>query len=391
MVKYNLAILLAVALFASCEKETVSNNSSTDFNLDSMVPTSARAGDTVILYGKNFSFDLAEAAILIGNDSTKLVHKTESTLSFVVQNKFSDTTVNLHVNSEVIEGFPLEYRYIAVVTTIAGTGDAGLRNGAGFEANFRCPWGLALDGNILYVADNYNHRIRTIDLSDSGFYVNDINPTIAGFYNPYNIAVDTANHSLFVTNFHDKVLKVDAQGTPNVIYTSSSLTTSTGIAVGPDKMVYVGDNIGNRIFKIDQNGANRSEVCSMVLPRRLLFDNNGHLYAINGHIMRVKQDGSLEHFEQDVQFQGWEFVIDKSGDFIQADHFTNKIQKVDRSTGKVTTIAGSGKAQDVDGIGTAASFNGPMSIVMDTAGDLYVSTYNFDTDGGNRIRKITFQ
>lgn len=384
--------MLACLFFVSCEKEMIKNEARSEITLDSIFPTSARIGDTVSLFGTGFSFNPEEARIMLGSDSARLVDKTDTSIRFIVQKKFESETTSLHIgDSLIVPGFPLSYRYIAVVSTIAGNGDDYLRDGLGRFASFKCPWGLAIDGNKLYVADNYNHRVRTIDLADPDYNVSSIDPTVAGFYNPYNIAVDTLNHALFVTNFNDKVLKIDAQQVPTVIYTSAELKTSTGIAVGPDKMVYVGDNIGNKLFKIDQNGQNRSEVCPMVLPRRILFDTNGDLYAINGHIMQVLSNGTLKHFEQDVQFNGWEFVVDKNGDFIQADHFTNKIQKVDRETGKVTIIAGSGLAMDKDGIGTEAAFDGPMSIAIDAVGNLYVSTYNFDTRGGNRIRKITFE
>lgn len=52
-----------------------------------------------------------------------------------------------------------------VVTTIAGDGSAGYKNGTGSEAQFNEPKGIALgsDGKI-YIADRANHRIRTITL-----------------------------------------------------------------------------------------------------------------------------------------------------------------------------------------------------------------------------------
>jgi len=51
-----------------------------------------------------------------------------------------------------------------VLSTIAGSGTAGLRDGVGTEAQFRAPPGVAVDssGNI-YIADQYNHRIRKIE------------------------------------------------------------------------------------------------------------------------------------------------------------------------------------------------------------------------------------
>lgn len=51
--------------------------------------------------------------------------------------------------------------------------------------------------------------------------------------------------------------------------------------------------------------------------------------------------------------------------------------------GSVSTLAGSGAAGAADGSGTAATFNGPSGIALDTAGNLYVA----DTSN-HRIRKV---
>ena len=51
-----------------------------------------------------------------------------------------------------------------VVTTLAGSGTAGDKNGTGTTAQFRNPYAVAVDssGNV-YVADFRNHRIRKIE------------------------------------------------------------------------------------------------------------------------------------------------------------------------------------------------------------------------------------
>lgn len=49
--------------------------------------------------------------------------------------------------------------------TIIGTGEQGYVDGTYGQAQFDNPQGLALDGNVLYVADTGNHAIREIDLS----------------------------------------------------------------------------------------------------------------------------------------------------------------------------------------------------------------------------------
>ena len=45
-----------------------------------------------------------------------------------------------------------------------GNGKPGLQDGDFLTAEFKKPQGLALDGNILYVADTENHAVRQIDL-----------------------------------------------------------------------------------------------------------------------------------------------------------------------------------------------------------------------------------
>ncbi|VDA99937.1 hypothetical protein S1OALGB6SA_1011, partial [Olavius algarvensis spirochete endosymbiont] len=52
-----------------------------------------------------------------------------------------------------------------VVSTIAGTGTRGSADGAGTTALFDSPDGVAVNssGNVVYVADTGNHRIRKIE------------------------------------------------------------------------------------------------------------------------------------------------------------------------------------------------------------------------------------
>ncbi len=49
---------------------------------------------------------------------------------------------------------------------IAGSGKEGFKDGSFAEAQFSDPQGMALDGEILYVADRKNHMIRALNLKD---------------------------------------------------------------------------------------------------------------------------------------------------------------------------------------------------------------------------------
>ena len=65
----------------------------------------------------------------------------------------------------------------ARVSDLAGKGASGYFNGAGADAQFSSPMGLALrDGSTLYVAEFNNHRIRAVDLASPNKTVS----TIAG-------------------------------------------------------------------------------------------------------------------------------------------------------------------------------------------------------------------
>lgn len=79
----------------------------------------------------------------------------------------------------------------------------------------------------------------------------------------------------------------------------------------------------------------------------------------------------------------WGVALDSSRNLYVADKDNNRIRKV-TSAGVVTTLAGSATKGATDGTGTAASFNNPTGVAVDTAGNVYVTDY-----GNNEIRKIT--
>jgi serine/threonine protein kinase, bacterial len=75
-------------------------------------------------------------------------------------------------------------------------------------------------------------------------------------------------------------------------------------------------------------------------------------------------------------------AVNQAGTLYVADQTSNKIRKISPG-GTVTTVAGSGKAGSLDGTGVAASFSSPCGVAIDKIGNLYVADL-----GNNLIRKV---
>jgi hypothetical protein len=95
--------------------------------------------------------------------------------------------------------------------------------------------------------------------------------------------------------------------------------------------------------------------------------------------------GSTDGTDSSARFNGpWDVKVDDSGNFYVADTTNNTIRKI-TPAGVVTTFAGSaGNEGSADGAGSTARFNQPGGIATDSAGNVYVA----DTDN-NTIRRIT--
>jgi serine/threonine-protein kinase len=93
----------------------------------------------------------------------------EATFSAPVGIALAASGVLYVADSDEEDPHPLRVRAVTpdgTVTTVAGSSQAGYKDGLGLDAQFKSPASLAVDsaGNV-YVADPGNHRVRKIVLN----------------------------------------------------------------------------------------------------------------------------------------------------------------------------------------------------------------------------------
>ncbi|WP_310558314.1 putative Ig domain-containing protein [Flavobacterium sp.] len=212
-----------------------------------------------------------------------------------------------------------------VLTTLAGSGSYGTKDGTGSSASFGNLNGAAVDnvGNV-YVTDADFNKIRKI--TPTGIVT-----TLAG-----SGAIGSA----------------DGAGV------AASFNYPTGIAVDSSGNIYVADTGNNIVRKITPAGIVTT------------FAGSGISGDINGVNLSAR-------FNRPTGI-----AIDISGNIYIADWLSNKIRKI--TAGVVSTFAGRGGIGDVDGPSNVAIFNSPIGLTVDINGNVYVA----DRDN-NKIRKIT--
>ncbi|WP_260837469.1 hypothetical protein [Microbacterium sp. SLBN-146] len=265
----------------------------------------------------------------------------------------------------------------------AGSGGAGFANGAGSVAKFSTPWGIAVSpSGWLYVADAFNHRIRTIDpaANVTTFAGNGVqtllNGSFAGssFQAPTDVLMDAAAN-VYVADDSNNAIRFLNRA-------SSTVTTLAG---------------GAAAGSVDGTG----QTARFYEPRSVTMGADGHLYvadAQNHTIRRVTTAGVVTTLAGSAGQAGYVDATGSSarfrfpvgivgtpdGNLYVAD--TNHVVRKISPSGEVSTFAGSGIAGYADGAASQASFNGPADLCVDDEGNLYV------TDALNRcVRRVTPQ
>ena len=278
-----------------------------------------------------------------------------------------------------------------VVHAVAGTG-AGDYDGEGaFATNHAVyrPSNVSLTSNgYVYVADQYNHRIRRI--APDGYI-----ETVAGTGLPGSLgdggaatnaqlrfpadSVQDAEGNLYIADRDNhRIRKVDAGGTIRTIAgtglpgfsgeggmaTNAALNFPAGLALDEaGAHLYIADRDNHRIRRLSLADQTITTVAGSGLP-----GDAGDGAAATSARLRNPTD----------------IVLDGEGNLYVADQNNHKVRRVD-TNGVMATVAGTGVFgySGDGGSATNAALNKPYGVALDGVGRLYIS----DTDN-HRIRQV---
>jgi murein DD-endopeptidase MepM/ murein hydrolase activator NlpD len=221
---------------------------------------------------------------------------------------------------------PLDAAWRAHVTTIAGDGTAGTRDGAPSAARFADLFGVAAlpDGRIVVSDGGELPRIRRIE--PGGGVV-----SVAG--GPRGFADGSGANARF--------------------------DTPSAVAIGAQGEIYVADTANHAIRRVGADGS---------------------VTTIAGDGVAGYRDdvGRAARFDAPVGI-----AVDGSGRVLVADTYNDRIRAID-SAGAVVTLAGDGLPGMLDGPAASARFDTPSGVAVGADGTIYVA----DT-GNDSVRVIS--
>jgi len=327
-----------------------------------------------------------------------------------------------------------------VVTTLAGSaGTSGSTDGTGTAALFNLPQSVTVDGSgNIFVADYNNHTIRkitpgsmvtTLAGSAGSFGSTDGTGTAARFRNPAGVSVDGAGNVFVADSRNHTIRKVTSGGDVTTLAGSAGTSGSAngtgavarfnlpqGVAVDGLGNVFVADSNNHTIRKVTSLGAvttpagsagnagsadGTGSAARFNYPSSVVVNGAGNVIVADNSNHTIRQmtalgvvttlagsasgTGSADGTGTAARFdlpQG--VAVDSANNVYVADYVNHTVRKA-TAAGVVTTLAGSaGSAGSDDGTGGAARFNLPQGVAVDSAGNVYVADSNNHT-----IRKVT--
>jgi thiol-disulfide isomerase/thioredoxin len=297
-------------------------------------------------------------------------------------------------NRIVVIGFDGKLQYVI------GSGAIGRADGEFAECRFNHPQGMALVGDVLYMADTENHLVRKVNLTTrmvmtaagtgekghgwpgwggdlikpAGRFVGppkstalaspwalwvhgqDLFVAMAGPHQIWKLPLDEREIGPYAGNGREDI--VDGPLLPSIPYDRryASFAQPSGLA-----------SDGKRLFVADSEGST---------IRSVPLDSGGQVETLVGLTETLFDFGDVDGTGREVRLQHPLGVAWWDGKLYLADTYNNKLKVIDVDARTCRTIAGSGEAGNRDApAGAQAAFNEPGGLSA-AAGKLYVADTN---------------
>jgi sugar lactone lactonase YvrE len=323
-----------------------------------------------------------------------------------------------------------------VITLPSGTVYANYASGSGTPTltfNYTVLSGCSAPSGMTVMNSPIDLNGGTINATSNLICKNFSPPNVTGLLvnPPYILIGDTSNNKVrkvtVASGFISTVAGTGGAGSSGdgAAATAATLSAPGGVALDASGNIYIADYTNNEIRKVTistgkistivDTGGHAGYCCDggaatsgeVKTPQGVAVDSSGNIYIADtgnhvirkvtistGKISTIAGTGSA-NFGGDgglatagsVTFNTPSGVaVDGSGNFYIADTLNNRIRKVTISTGFISTVVGTGSSGSTgDGAAaTSAKLNGPQGVAVDGSGNIYIA----DT-GNNKIRKVT--
>jgi hypothetical protein len=281
-------------------------------------------------------------------------------------------------------------KFTQVITTVAGTGEAGYSGDGGpaTEATMDNIYSLTVDANgDIYIVDRFNAAVRKIDAATGIIttvagtgepgYSGDGGPgSQAQMREPNDCSLDSKGGLLIADIQDQRVRRLDlSTGTIDTFAgdgekrragdggpaTAASLMGPRAVCMDTKGNTYIAEREGNGVRKVDANGV------------MYTFAGTGEPgYTGDGGPALTATWGAPKAMR-----------CDNHDDLIVVDTENNAIRRIDVKTGIVTTVAGGHQGGDGDGgNATDAGLERPHGLGIDRQGNLFIA------DGINRRVRV---
>ena len=268
---------------------------------------------------------------------------------------------------------------------VIGTGEEALVDGPVAQSAFNHPQGMAIAGDILYVADTENHAIRRVDLragmvetiagtGEQGYDRTGGRPgPSTSLSSPWDVALHDGVAYIAMAGIH-QLWSLDLEtgivgpyaGSGREAITDGPLATSalaqpSGVTVGGD------GSGGERLFFAD------SETSAI---RACDLDSTGSVRTLIG--LGLFEFGDVDGDDFRVRMQHPVGITHHDGVLYVADTYNHKIKRVLPRTRSAFTVAGTGSPGHVDGQFAQARFSEPSGLSI-ANGMMYIADTNNHT------------